>query len=83
MFAYAQTSMVSTRSKGVTTQQFDEATQQQQKQVQQAGDADRLKKARIPTAAEQENRLQADRAMIEVYRRDWQGNKGFRHVAWR
>lgn len=72
---HSNSNMVSTRANGRVQQQTGTKEPQQQHSGEQ--------QAQIPSSAEQEKQLQADRAMIDVYRKDWQANKGVSHAAWR
>lgn len=88
--------MVSTRAQDRGQQQATNLSHQPQQQQQrrqaaagskQAHFADSSRRSdssrNIPTAAEQEQMLQADRAKIAEYRKQWQGSKGVSHAAWR
>lgn len=66
-------SMVSTRSRERQQQHTNGHTPQTQQQTAR----------RIPSAVEQEQQLQADRAMLDVYRKQWQSSKGFSHSVFR
>lgn len=43
----------------------------------------RHQQAVIPSAVEQEQQLQADRALIKEYRKQWQSHKGVSHAVFR
>lgn len=67
--------MVSTRLRD-KQQQVENQTIDDQQQPQ-AG----TRRSRIPTAVEQEQQLQADRAKIQEYRKQWQAHNGVGQAA--
>jgi hypothetical protein len=71
--------MVATRSRdrGQTDLQASEGAKGQDAVKQ------RHQQAVIPSAVEQEQQLQADRALIKEYRKQWQSNKGVSHAVFR